>query len=58
VVAECVFLSFIQRAQGVFNEGRKGKNQTKLGAVKQSHTAFYRHGSVRKQERIYVNEFS
>lgn len=43
--------------QGVFNEGRKGKNQTKLGAVKQSHTAFYRHGSVRKHERIYVNKF-
>lgn len=36
MVAEWVFLSFIQRAQGVFNEGRKGKIQTKLGAVKQS----------------------
>lgn len=36
MVAEWVFSSFIQRVQGVFNEGRKGKNQTKLGAVKQS----------------------
>lgn len=27
---------FYSRAQGVFNEGRKGKIQTKLGAVKQS----------------------